>query len=127
MAVCRNLESSTDGGTSGSNSERLKQFLSECRTNPALLDLPNSIDVLAQEAGTTLSGFMMRGEEDLDLNVSLATLGVDSLVSIELRNWFRQKVGVEITVLEVVNSGSLTGLAEHAAMKLKEKFLARAG
>lgn len=127
MAVCRNLESSTDGGTSGSYSERLKRFLSECRTNPALLDLPNSINVLAQEAGTTLSGFMMRGEEDLDLNVSLATLGVDSLVSIELRNWFRQKIGVEITVLEVVNSGSLTELAEHAAMKLKEKFLARAG
>ncbi|KAL8818356.1 MAG: hypothetical protein Q9223_002991 [Gallowayella weberi] len=126
MAVFRNLDFSTGGSSSVSNSERLKEFLSECRNNPALLDLPGSISVLAQEAGTTLSGFMMRGEEDLDLNVSLATLGVDSLVSIELRNWFVKTVGVEITVLEVVNSGSLTGLAEHAARKLKEKFQARA-
>ena len=127
MAVCRNLESGTNAGSSSSNSERLKQFLSECRSIPALLDLPDSIALLAQEAGTTLSGFMMRGEEEVDLNVPLATLGVDSLLSIELRNWFRQKVGVEITVLEVVNGGSLTGLAEHAATKLKEKFQARAG
>ncbi|KAL8695116.1 MAG: hypothetical protein Q9224_003449 [Gallowayella concinna] len=126
MAVCRNLNSGTGGGSSGSDSERMKDFLSECRTNPALLDLPDSISVLAQEAGTTLGSFMMRGEGDLDLNVPLATLGVDSLVSIELRNWFAKTVGVEITVLEVVNSGSLTGLAEHAAIRLKEKFLARA-
>lgn len=127
MAVCRNLETSTDTGSGKSNSEGLKQFLLECRSSPALLDLPDSIALLAQEAGTTLSGFIIRGEEGVDLNVLLATLGVDSLMSIELRNWFRQKVGVEITVLEVVNSGSLTRLAEHAAMKLKEKFQARAG
>ncbi|KAL8848055.1 MAG: hypothetical protein Q9221_006915 [Calogaya cf. arnoldii] len=127
MAVCHNLESSAVTGGSESNSEGLKQFLSDCRSSPALLDLPDSIALLARETGTTLKGFMMGGDEDLNLNVSLATLGVDSLVSIELRNWFRQKVGVEITVLEVVNAGSLMSLGEHAAMKLKEKFQARAG
>ncbi|KAI4122746.1 MAG: hypothetical protein LQ338_005639 [Usnochroma carphineum] len=127
MAVYRNLESHSDaGGGSGANSEGLKQFLRDCQSNPALLDLPDSIAVLAQETGTTLFGFMMRSEEDLDLKVPLSALGVDSLVSIELRNWFRQKVGVEFTVLEVVNGGSLMALGEQAAGKLKEKFQARA-
>ena len=67
----------------------------------------------------------MRSEEDLDLNVPLANLGVDSLVSFEFRNWFRQKVGAEFTVLEVVNSNSVLHLGEQAAAKLKEKFQAR--
>ncbi|KAL9609603.1 MAG: hypothetical protein Q9167_005646 [Letrouitia subvulpina] len=126
MAVYRNLESASGASGGAANSEGLKQFLRDCQKNPALLDLPDSVTFLAKETGTTLFGFMMRSEEDLDLNVPLGSLGVDSLVSIELRNWFRQKVGVEFTVLEVVNSGSLMLLGEHAAGKLKEKFQARA-
>lgn len=126
MAVYRNLESASGASGGAANSEGLKQFLRDCQKNPALLDLPDSVAFLAKETGTTLFGFMMRSEEDLDLNVPLGSLGVDSLVSIELRNWFRQKVGAEFTVLEVVNSGSLMLLGEQAAGKLKEKFQARA-
>ena len=125
-AVYRNIESASSTGGSGSNSEGLKQFLRDCQGNPALLDLPESVTLLAKETGITLFGFMMRSEEDLDLSVPLGSLGVDSLVSIELRNWFRQKVGVEFTVLEVVNSGSLMALGEQTAGKLREKFQARA-
>ncbi|KAL8671106.1 MAG: hypothetical protein Q9168_004388 [Polycauliona sp. 1 TL-2023] len=130
MAVCRNLETGTGGtgtGTGDSDTGRLKQFLSDSRLNPGLLDVSESTTLLAEETGTTLAAFMMRGDEQLDLHVSMAALGVDSLVSIELRNWFRSKVGVDLTVLEVVNCGSLMALAEHAAMKLKEKYQARGG
>ena len=126
MAVYRNLET-LGAGSAGpsSNEEGLKQFLRDASKNPALLDLPESIAFLAKEAGTTLFGFMMRSEEEPSLDVPLASLGVDSLVSIELRNWFRQRVGAEFTVLEVVNSNSVTHLGEQAAAKLKEKFQAR--
>lgn len=126
MAVYRNLES-LGAGTSASfgNEEGLKQFLRDASKNPALLDLPDSITFLAKETGTTLFGFMMRSDEEPSLDVPLVNLGVDSLVSIELRNWFRQKVGAEFTVLEVVNSNSITHLGEQAAAKLKEKFQAR--
>lgn len=126
MAVYRNLES-LGGATSASfgNDEGLKQFLRDAQKNPALLDLPDSISFLAKETGTTLFGFMMRGDEEPPLDKALVNLGVDSLVSIELRNWFRQKVGAEFTVLEVVNSSSIAHLGEQAAAKLKEKFQAR--
>lgn len=126
MSVYRNLES-LGAGSAGpsSNEEGLKAFLRDASKNPALLDLPESINFLAKEAGTTLFGFMMRSDEDPALDVPLASLGVDSLVSIELRNWFRQRVGAEFTVLEVVNSNSVTHLGEQAAAKLKEKFQAR--
>ncbi|KAF6220309.1 hypothetical protein HO133_003441 [Letharia lupina] len=126
MAVYRNLESlSATSAASSGNDEGLKQFLRDASKNPALLDLAPSIEYLAKEAGTTLFGFMMRSDEEPSMDVPLASLGVDSLVSIELRNWFRQKVGAEFTVLEVVNSNSITHLGEQAAAKLKEKFQAR--
>lgn len=126
MSVYRNLESQgASTAASSGNEEGLKQFLRDASKNPALLELPDSINFLAKEAGTTLFGFMMRSDEDPPLDVPLAGLGVDSLVSIELRNWFRQKVGAEFTVLEVVNSNSITHLGEQAADKLKEKFQAR--
>ena len=126
MAVYRNLESlGADTSPPSSNEEGLKRFLYEASRNPSILELPNSVIFLAKEAGTTLFGFMMRSEEELSLDLPLATLGLDSLVSIELRNWFRQKVGVEFTVLEVVNSVSVAHLGQQVAMKLKEKFQAR--
>ena len=125
IAVYRNLESQATASGTATGKEDLKQFLRDASKNPALLDLLESIDFLAKETGTTLFGFMMMNEEDLDLNVPLASLGVDSLVSFEFRNWFRQKVGAEFTVLEVVNPNSVLHLGEQAAAKLKEKFQAR--
>ena len=126
MAVYRNLESASSAAGGASSSEGLREYLRDCQKNPALLDLPDSTAFLAKETGTVLFGFMMRSEEDLDLSMPMSSLGVDSLVSIELRNWFRQKVGVEFTVLEIVNSASLNALGEQAAARLKEKFQARA-
>ncbi|MCJ1385150.1 hypothetical protein MMC17_008269 [Xylographa soralifera] len=125
MAVYRNLESQDSTPGASSSNEGFKQFLRDASKNPRLLDLPDSIEILAKETGITLFGFMMRSEEDLDLKAPLASLGVDSLVSIELRNWFRQKVGAEFTVLEVVGSNSIMHLGEQAATKLKEKYKAR--
>ena len=125
MAIYRNLESSSSTASTSSSSESLKQFLRDAANNAALLDLPESIAYLAKETGTTLFGFMMRSEEELDLEAPLASLGVDSLVSIELRNWFRQKVGAEFTVLELANSNSIMHLGQQAADRLKVKFLSR--
>ncbi|KAL8884920.1 MAG: hypothetical protein Q9215_007139 [Flavoplaca cf. flavocitrina] len=57
-----------------SNSKGFKKFLSECRSRPAPSDLAVSIALLAQEAETTLKGFRIRCDEDLDLNVPLSSL-----------------------------------------------------
>jgi aryl carrier-like protein len=125
MAVYRNLEYSSSEADSVSNSEGLKRFLLDCQKNPAGLDLPESIDFLAQEIGTTLGGFMMRTTDGLDMNTPISSLGVDSLVSIELKEWFKKKIGVEFTVLQLVNAASLRALGEQAASQLKEKLQAR--
>ena len=126
MSVYRNLEVH-DLATGASNTnESLKQFLRDASSNPTSLGSEASIAFLASEIGKTLSGFMMMSDEAMDLTTSLAALGVDSLISIELRNWFRQKVGVEFTVLELVGATSIMQLGELAGKKVMEKYQARA-
>ncbi|PGH18649.1 hypothetical protein AJ80_04396 [Polytolypa hystricis UAMH7299] len=51
------------------------------------------------EIGVMLFGFMLR--EEVDVTMPLASVGVDSLVSIELRTRFSGKVGVLFTVAEM--------------------------
>ena len=81
----------------------------------------NSARFLAQEIGETLFGFMMRNVDDLDVNASLGAMGVDSLVSIELRNWMRQRIGVDLTVLDIIGSGNLVELGGKTVEKLRER------
>lgn len=61
--------------------------------------------------------------EELDLTIPLASLGVNSLVSIELRNRFRQKAGAEFTMLQGLSTrNSIMHLGEQAAAKSGEQF-----
>lgn len=48
-------------------------------------------------------------------------LGVDSLVAVELRNWFRQKVGLDMSVIGILGSVSIAELGEKAMARLVEK------
>jgi hypothetical protein len=45
------------------------------------------------------------------------------LVSIELRNWWKQAFGADVTVPQLMNSGSLMGLGQKAVEQLKQKHL----
>lgn len=122
--VYRNIE--FQDSTSGpATNENLKDFLQGATLNPAILTTDEAADFLAQEIGTTLFAFMMKSDEEVDLSASLSSLGVDSLVSIELRNWFRQKVGAVFNVVEIVGAESISHLGRLTASKLIEKHKTR--
>jgi hypothetical protein len=80
---------------------------------------------MATYIGATLFDFMMRPLEDLDVKMSPKSLGMDSLVAIELKNWFKQRVGVEVGVLEIMGAGSMeqlgAGVLEKIAARLAGK------
>ena len=102
FSIYRTIES-TSCDTSGSN-EGLKSFLSQIATRGSQGMSDAAIDFIAKEIGNTLYGFMMKHPEDMELNQPLASLGLDSLVGIELRNWCRQQMGFEISILEIMQS-----------------------
>ena len=121
MAFYRNLEKS-DASTGSSDNEGLRQFLNRISVNPSILSSKSGIDYITNEIGVTLFSFMLRRVEDLALEAPLASLGVDSLVAIELRNWFRQKLGIDVGVLEILGSASICHLGEQAASCLVGKY-----
>ena len=56
--------------------------------------------------------------ESLEPTRPLANYGVDSLVSVELRNWVRAELGIEMSTLEIVGARTLTALCETILKKL---------
>jgi aryl carrier-like protein len=45
-------------------------------------------------------------DEGLDDSSSMADLAIDSLLAIELQNWWRQSMGTQISVLELTKNSS---------------------
>lgn len=129
MLVYRNVEHGASGAgadaASGDSGEELSRFLRDISSSMALLKSEEAAALLAREVGRTLLGFMMRSEAELDLDAPLGAVGIDSLVSIELRNWIRRRIGAEVTVLEIVRAESLARLGETVQGKLIEKYQAR--
>ena len=121
MALYFNTESQS-GTTTSTGNDELRQFLTEVAADASILDSEESITYIATEIGKTLFGFLMRDVNSLDVRESFSVLGVDSLVSIELRNWFKQRLGCEITVLDILGSSSILALGEHTALLLKSRF-----
>jgi len=61
-------------------------------------------------------------DEEPDLETSVTALGMDSLITIELRNWIRQRIGVEMSVMEIMGAQSVGQLGVMAQGKLLEKL-----
>ncbi|CAG8961993.1 hypothetical protein HYFRA_00014100 [Hymenoscyphus fraxineus] len=121
MSIYRNLETISDVAVTSSSSA-LTQFLSNARMTPSILDQRESMVFLAREIGLRLFGFLMRSEDELDISMSLTAVGLDSLVAIEMRNWWRQNLGFDVTVLEILAADSIEQLGELAAGRLKAKY-----
>lgn len=63
---------------------------------------------------------ILRLETDPEPGRPLMAYGLDSLSAVELRNWIRMKIGVELTTLDITNAGSLITLCEKVVLKLPQ-------
>ena len=100
----------------------LRSFLARAFDLPSLLNDPSSKEYLSSEIGKKIFSFIMKEKEDLDISLSLVDVGLDSLMAIELRRWYKQVFGIEISVLEILGSGTIAGLGEIATKVLQKKF-----
>ncbi|KAL4738206.1 hypothetical protein BDV11DRAFT_216094 [Aspergillus similis] len=125
MALYHNLNQSADKSASANITDTaddriLECFLDQLKVEPEILGKPDSIDLLSTEIGKVLFSYMLRDRSNLDLDVPLPSLGVDSLLAIKMRNWFQRKIGVDIGVVQILNSGSLRDLGKIAAKAIAE-------
>lgn len=60
----------------------------------------------------------MFGAIEINPSKDLAFHGVDSLVAVEIRNWLVAQTAVELSVLDLIQSSSVTGVADLVAKRL---------
>lgn len=122
MSNYRNIEQIDESPSAAATDSGLRQFLADAEANPAMLRDESSVEFLAREVGKTLCGFLLIPVEQVDISSSISSLGIDSLVAIELRNWCRHKMGVEMTILEILDLPTLDAFGQAAAKQLYSKF-----
>ncbi|RDA85038.1 hypothetical protein CP532_4577 [Ophiocordyceps camponoti-leonardi (nom. inval.)] len=104
-----------------SRDQGMSQLISQYEANPELLNDPDTVGQVSHEIGRILFRLLLLPEDTLDTSMSLASIGIDSLASIEIRNWWRRTLGVDKSVLEIMNAGTIEGLGKLAISSLKKK------
>jgi len=96
------------------------ELLSRAKVNPTMLDEPETVGVLAVEIGRRIRAILMQDGDQVDIGLTLQQAGVDSLMAVELRRWWKLAFGVEMTTLELMGGGTLTDLGVTTVEKIKE-------
>ncbi|KAL4814399.1 hypothetical protein BDW67DRAFT_186780 [Aspergillus spinulosporus] len=125
MALYHNLsqsaaKSATEKPTDTADDRILECFLDQLKVEPGILEKPESVNLLGTEIGKVLFSYMLRDRSNLDLDVPLPSLGVDSLLAIKMRTWLQRKIGVDIGVVQILSSGSLRDLGRITAKAIAE-------
>lgn len=107
-----------DDDNAGSEGDAFKTFIAAAKSDPELLNKPEIVGYMALEIGKQLMKLLLRPEDDLDVSLPVQQLGLDSLVGIELRNWWRQTFGFDISVLQLLGFGTLEELGRQAVKGL---------
>jgi hypothetical protein len=76
-----------------------------------------AVDLVGVAIAAKLSDIFMLPVDDIDLTNKPAHFGIDSLVSVELRNMLLQHAGAEVSIFGIMQSPSLAALAADVAAK----------
>ncbi|KAH9844894.1 Polyketide synthase [Teratosphaeria destructans] len=61
---------------------------------------------------------VLRLETEMEPAKPLSSYGLDSLSAVELRGWVRQKLGADLSTLDITNASSMTALGEKLVSKM---------
>ncbi|RAH79597.1 putative polyketide synthase [Aspergillus japonicus CBS 114.51] len=99
----------------------LREFLASAATQPILLKDETAVMKITDAIAVALADFLMRGKDGIALIDLFSSLGIDSLVVMEMRNWIRQHFGVDRSVLTILRCSLLLKLGEN----IRDELVAR--
>ncbi|KAF5984768.1 putative polyketide synthase [Fusarium bulbicola] len=117
MAAYHNIGRGQSGALPANDG--LRAFLSSVKKDPSILNSHEAVNTLALEIGKKLASLLLTGDVDLDISMNTADMGLDSLVAIELRGWWKLTFGFEISTLEMLSMGTLEALGKRTADGLR--------
>jgi aryl carrier-like protein len=107
MAIYHNLDKSAEAETASPLSRKSLKGLLESEDSQE-----GKTRLIARAVAGALANFLIKDEDAIPLDRPLESLGMDSLVAMEVRNWIRQQSGVDISVFTIVQSPSLIDLGD---------------
>ncbi|KAJ5312285.1 hypothetical protein N7508_003115 [Penicillium antarcticum] len=99
-------------GQSGSSSQRDGPSVPLQVTLQAASSHEEALLMCYEALAAKLAQVLVISSEDMDPSITVASLGLDSLVAIEIRNWIAREANANVQVLELLSSGTLMALAE---------------
>lgn len=107
---------SLDSTTATASSERSGQL--DLNALRAAKSKSAAAQMLTTALQAKLSKVFSSNAEELDVTRPLYAYGVDSLVAVELRNWFLKTLKVDIPVFEILGGATIEGLGSSLAEKM---------
>lgn len=126
ISIYHNSGVNAEGSLEGTSNDGLKSFLSSARENPSLLATPEAAELLATEIGRKVMLLLMKpADEEVNTGLGLTALGMDSLVGIEMWQWLKATLGLDMSVVQLTSMGTLGNLGKVAAEGLAKQYAAR--
>ena len=77
--------------------------------------LVQAIDIIVSAIQSQLSSLLVVSKDDIDPQKAIYRYGVDSLVAVEMRNWFSKAVGADVATADIMSDVSIWLLAVKVA------------
>ena len=81
--------------------------------------LPDAADIVANGIAAKVCRVLSLSQDTFDTAQPLHTYGVDSLIAVEMRNWFIQILKVDVAVFEILGGATAGTLGRTVAEKLR--------
>jgi NADPH:quinone reductase-like Zn-dependent oxidoreductase/NAD(P)-dependent dehydrogenase (short-subunit alcohol dehydrogenase family) len=99
-------------GVGGQESKKLPSFSLQDATT-----LMEATDIITEAIQTQLSSLLVVSKDDIDTKKPIHKYGVDSLVAVEMRNWFAKGVGADVGTVEILGEAGIAELAAKVAIR----------
>ena len=74
------------------------------------------------EVGKKLSGLVLADDSDLELSANMMNIGLDSLVAVEIRGWWKLTFGFDISTMDILSLGTLEAVGQRITTELIAKY-----
>jgi aryl carrier-like protein len=93
----------------------LEALLKNVSDDPTILANDQNVRILIHAIGLKICDLMLLSPEDLDTSASLADVGVDSLIVMEIRSWWKSTFRFSVSTLEFLSCISINEVGQLAA------------